>query len=221
MNSFWSMTSFIGVLLFVFQVHSATPNEADLMLDQAHQKMIALVERMFTAGELSEIDKILVVSDLGAHKTAYKSYSKSASLAHTYLKNKRERDEHYVNKVLHMANRLENFALQPHGDIIDITEELTDFVPAAQKCGVPVDLPCVAREVEVRMDSIYLEINRRNSRVRTKFKTAADQGLHAAEVYSRILGTLRTDGGEAYASEYIYSKDRLVMGVKQEIEEGY
>lgn len=216
---FFSTT--LAVLLFSLQLFAATPKEAELVLDQAHQKMILLVEGLFNSGQITEIDKLLLVSDLNGYKTAYKTYSSAAAQAHTYLKNKKQREDHYANKILYIASRLENLAANPAGNITDVTEEVTDFVPADSKCGVPVDLPCVAHEVELRMDTIYLNINKRNSKVRAKFKSVADRGLHAAELYARILASLRTDGGAMYPTEYIYGKDRLVMSVKQEIEEGY
>ncbi|MFV8259323.1 hypothetical protein ACNQKP_16070 [Bdellovibrio bacteriovorus] len=215
------LSTILGVLLFSLQVFSATPKEADLVLDQAHQKMLLLVDGLFNSGQITEIDKLLLVSDLNGYKTAYKAYSNSAAQTHTYLKNKKQREDHYASKILYISTRLENLAANPSGNIADLTEEVTDFVPADQKCGVPVDLPCVAHEVELRMDIIYLNISKRSSKVRAKFKNVADQGLHAAELYARILASLRTDGGVLYPTEYIYNKDRLVMSVKQEIEEGY
>ena len=215
------------LVLFVFLFFSfpllfaATPKEADLVLDQAQKKVLVLVDRMLSSGEITELDKLLLVSDLAGYKTAYKAYANTAAQAHTYLKNKKQRDDHYANKILYISTRLENLAVQHTGSIEDLTEEVADFVPADRKCGVPVDLPCVAQEVERRMNLIYANINRRSSSVRAKLKNVADQGLHAAELYARILASLRTDGGALYPAEYISDKDRVVMSVKQEIEEGY
>lgn len=211
----------LGVSLFTFQLFAATPKEADLVLDQAQQKVLVLVDRMLSSGEITELDKLLLISDLAGYKTAHKAYANAAAQTHTYLKNKKQREDHYANKILYISTRLENLAAHHVGRIEDLTEEVTDFVPADRKCGVPVDLPCVALEVEQRMDIIYANINRRSSKVRAKFKNVADQGLHAAELYARILASLRTDGGALYPAEYIYDKDRVVMSVKQEIEEGY
>lgn len=213
-------TLFWGIL-FVSQSFAATPKEADLAWDQAHQRVIQLVESLFNSGQITEIDRLLLVSDLNGYKTAYKSYANTAAQTHTYLKNKKQREDHYANKMLYISSRLVNLAASYMGPIADLTEEVSDFVPADKKCGVPVDLPCVAQEVERRMDGIYVNISKRSSKVRAKFKSIADQGLHAAELYARILASLRTDGGALYPSEYIYDKDRLVMSVKQEIEEGY
>lgn len=210
----------VSVLLFS-QAYATTAKEADLVFGQAHQKVIVLVEALFNSGHLSEIDKVLLVSDLNSFHEAYKVYANAAAQTHTYLKNKAQREEHYVNKVLYVSNRLENLAVNPSGNIGDVTEEVTDFVPADQKCGVPVDLACVNFEVERRMDEIYVNINKRSSKVRSRFKNVANRGLHAAELYARVLASLRTDGGALYPTEYVYNKDRLVMSVKQEIEEGY
>ncbi|UXR63627.1 hypothetical protein EZJ49_11125 [Bdellovibrio bacteriovorus] len=219
------ISGFLSAVLIGFFLTSpsfaVTPKEADLAWDQAHQRVTQLVENLFNSGQLTDIDRLLLVSDLNGYKTAYKAYANSAAQTHTYLKNKKQREEHYANKMIYVAGRLVNLANQHTGSIADLTEEVTDFVPADQKCGVPVDLPCVAQEVERRMDGIYVNISRRSSKVRAKFKTVADQGLHAAELYARILASLRTDGGALYPAEYIYDKDRLVMSVKQEIEEGY
>lgn len=198
-----------------------TPKDADRMLDQSYERMLGLIDLQFREGKLSELMRTLVLADLNAFRSAYKGYSSTAANTHTYLKTKQQRELHYVNKVLHMASRWDNFVMNPQRDLADITEEVTDFVPADGVCGTPVSLPCVAQEVERRMNVIYSNINRRPSSVRAKFKKVADQGLHAVELYSRVIATLRTDGGEAYPSEYIHAKDRLVMGVKQELEEGY
>lgn len=211
----------VGVLFMSLQLIAATPREADLAMDQAQQQVLALVDRLLNTGQITEADKVLLVSDLTGHKVAYKAYANAAAQTHTYLKDKKQREEYYANKILYVSTRLENLAAHHLGRIEDLTEEVTDFVPADRKCGVPVDLSCVAIEVERRMDLIYYNISRRSSSVRAKFKNVADQGLHAAELYARILASLRTDGGVAYPAEYIYAKDRIVMSVKQEIEEGY
>lgn len=212
------------LIFFAVGVSSAqvqTPKDADRVLDQSYERMLGLVELQFREGKLSELMKTLVLADLSAFRAAYKGYSSTAANTHTYLRTKQQREQHYVNKILHLASRWDNFVTNPLRDLADITEEVTDFVPADGVCGTPVSLPCVAQEVERRMNVIYANINRRPGSVRAKFKKVADQGLHAIELYSRVIGTLRTDGGGAYPAEYIHAKDRMVMGVKQELEEGY
>ncbi len=211
----------LAFIIFGPPALAATPAEANLTLEQSHQKMVDLVDRMAREGSLTAVERTLVLGDLSAHVGRYKEYVQSVTMAHTYLKKKTEREHHYVQKILHMSSRLDNFSTHPFGDLSDITEELTDYVPADRKCGVPVVMECVAREVEVRQDAIYQNISQRNARVRRKFKKAADQGLHTAEIYARVLATLRSDNPTDYLKEYIYGKDRLVIGVKQEIEVGY